>query len=709
MSDFTYTIRPILGLKSNVPQNDPSLLVPVGDFDFATYAVDGVNFDVLKRRGSASKSLGQTAWSSRQFNADFFTEVDVAGNKLDFDNMDIVWTGLDNDEACYGYYDAGASAINGDFEFRTSFSVSSISAAQELYLWAVGDTVGTINNNTDYLYFKLTESGGNLVPSVGYNQDASADSANGGSNLNTGTTYFLIVTRDESVGTYGRLTMTVYSGSFTGTQVSTAYVDLNAKKDYRYWFVIQNDDSGLGGVASIGSLDDFTMISGFNIDKKCHGLFEQDDGTNLKVYNFNDGKVYRYDSGQDTIRVGSETFGTDDILFSAINFGLEMVFTRGTTGYTPYCSDFNDTILAKAISSGTEYKIKYLESFHLRIIGAYIDTAQITNGDISIIWSEQLPVPGTSCTFGSGDPPTNHLFRGNDDPITGIKRMGNNACYLYGQKSIDSIDYYPNYQNPFAIRNVVGNEGAANHHSIVDIGGRHLLFNRNYGFCEYRGGIEFPYGGRPLSEEIENKIATISYDEIDHIQGTHNPVRNEVVWCVPLDGATSPSHLLYFNYLERMWRIKDIATRSVIMLDSDYPNDASTKLTMLFSDDDFITLKESGDDNDGSDFDGYRVEPILQFGQINERSMINEIWFGITNTGNYSIDVYHRSGDTVGEVEAASWTALDSVSCNSVDNPVTHVGSNVQRFHQIKWGCDAKNEPFQVNTITFMGSLGKIY
>ncbi|GAG09658.1 unnamed protein product, partial [marine sediment metagenome] len=80
--------------------------------------------------------------------------------------------------------------------------------------------------------------------------------------------------------------------------------------------------------------------------------------------------------------------------------------------------------------------------------------------------------------------------------------------------------------------------------------------------------------------------------------------------------------------------------------------------------------------------------------------LLLEIWFNFVETGNYSLYVSHRSGDTVGECKGAAWVALPEVSCDDPANAVTRLAEN-NRFHQIKWGTDGANEAFVVNRIEF--------
>jgi len=76
------------------------------------------------------------------------------------------------------------------------------------------------------------------------------------------------------------------------------------------------------------------------------------------------------------------------------------------------------------------------------------------------------------------------------------------------------------------------------------------------------------------------------------------------------------------------------------------------------------------------------------------------LWFELDGVGNFSIDVSHRSGNTVGEVEDASWASIGSISCNSPSEPKISVDKNA-RLHQIKWGTNTDSEQFKVSKILF--------
>jgi hypothetical protein len=453
---------------------------------------------------------------------------------------------------------------------------------------------------------------------------------------------------------------------------------------------------------------------------RCLGLFELVGSAATDHIVFDNGKFYYVAADRSQTNVDAAapvTFGqSNDALISMIQYSDYIIFTDRSRTLTPYKWKNGDVNLTKLTLAGTEYKFSYIEAYQRRIIGAYSDQ---TNGDIEIRWTNALPA-----WAGLSFPTANQLYKPGNDSITGIKTFGSNACFLYGSNSIDSIDYYANYTTPFAIRNLVSNQGSTGHHSIVDIGSAHLLFNRFYGFCAYAGGTDFPAGGKPISEPIDNWIGTINPLYYHLICGTFIPQRNEVCWAVPLDGASTNNSMLFYDLRTGSWRRKDIAASYVDfwVVDtsiawSDLPAIGYTYWSdfglMTWSD--LISSKpylvsgntgghvyiDSGESNLGAAWDAYRTEPMLPLPiQGNARSLLLEIWFSLASIGNYSLNVWYRGGDTVGECSTSPWVVLTEVSCNSPSNAVCYLSQN-NRYHQIRWGTDAASEPFSVNAIEF--------
>jgi hypothetical protein len=464
-----------------------------------------------------------------------------------------------------------------------------------------------------------------------------------------------------------------------------------------------------------------TYTTGQNSQKtRCLGLFELKGSSALDHLVWDNGKFYFLASDRTQTNVDAispVTMGqSNDAMISRVQYGDYVCFTDRSRTLTPYKWKNGDANISKLILASTEFKFSYLETYQRRIIGAYSDQS---NGDIEIRWTDALPT-WASLSF----PAANQLFKPGNDSITGIKTFGSNACFLYGVNSIDSIDYYANYTTPFAIRNLVSNQGCTGHHSIIDIGSAHLLFNKFYGFCAYSGGTEFPAGGRPISEPIENWISTINPLYYHLIVGTLIPQKHEACWSVPLNSSSTNNALLFYDLRTGNWRKKEINSSYIDFwtLDTSLTwsdleslgyitwNDLGIKTwSDLVSSIPYTVHGNTGghvyidssEGNIGANWEGYRTEPIMPLPlQGNKRSLLLEIWFSIASIGNYSLYVLYRGGDTIGECETSGWKALSEVSCNSPSNAVCYLSEN-NRFHQIRWGTDSSNEPFSVNAIEF--------
>ena len=455
---------------------------------------------------------------------------------------------------------------------------------------------------------------------------------------------------------------------------------------------------------------------------KCLGLFEIKGSTATDHLYWDNGKVYYLASNRTFTNIDAATpvtMGTaDSALVSCIQVGDYAIFTDRAATLTPYKWKNGDTNLTKLLLAGTEFKFRYLVPFQRRIFGAYSDQ---TNGDIEVRWTQAWTESNffaSAATMASG----NQLYKPGNDSISGIKPLGTNACILYGTESISAIEYFANFTTPFAIKPVIYNHGATGHHAIVDAGGVHYLFNKHYGFCMYAGGSQFPAGGRPISEQIEELIASINPVYYPQIVGCFIPNSKEVCWAVPLDGAATPNYFLFYDLMTQNWRKKAMSSRYVDFWTLDtsvtwndlaalgytYWSDLGTSRWTFLGSATPVTVHGNTDGHiyshttekdAGAAWEGYRIEPIVSLGGTN-RALLLEIWFSLASVGNYNIYVQHRSGDTVGECESAGWEALPEISCNSPDNAVTYTDKN-NRYHQLKWGTDSADEAFSVNEIIF--------
>jgi hypothetical protein len=453
---------------------------------------------------------------------------------------------------------------------------------------------------------------------------------------------------------------------------------------------------------------------------KCLGLYELYNGTSRDHIIFDNGKCFIFDSSLDPVIMedaGSTTFANSNSdLYSIIQVGPYMVFSD-MGEHTAYKWQHGDSTLSKLIASGTEYKFRYLETFQRRVIGAYCIDDTVAP-DISVRWSTSWPSTViTSLNFPIG----NQLYIPNDDPIVGIKRMGQDRCYIYSENSIHAIDYYQDYAMPFRIRGVVDGQGGVNHHSIVNMGDRHLLYNKNYGFCEFRGN-EFPYGGRPISSDIELDLIDINSEYASLIVGKAIPLKRSVCWAVPADNSTTPNKLVFYDIDTKQWTYEEKEARHIdfwktaksftwndlitalggtgaIWLDAGqntWADYASHYDRLVYANTDGHVYSHSGEGVS----DGYRVEPALHFGDIYRNDLLQEIWFDVGQIGLFNIYIYHRSGATIGELENASWDEIPAISCNSPKQAVSKI-NKYGNLHQIKWGTKYQQQKFEVSAITF--------
>ncbi len=421
------------------------------------------------------------------------------------------------------------------------------------------------------------------------------------------------------------------------------------------------------------------------------------------------------------------TFATDNIdLYSIVKVGDYIVFADRAE-HMPYRWINGDDYITKLIQSGTEYKFRYLEVFQRRVWGLYSDQ---TNGKMEIRYSTDWPITAfTSLNF----PAANHLYVPNDDTIVGGQQMGQDRLFVYCENSIHQIVFYPDLSSgtAFKIYTVVPDQGAVSHHSVVSLGDRHFLFNKDYGFCEYRGASEFPYGGQSISDPIKQDIRNIDTSYYNLITGHFVPLTNEIVWTVPCEGSLTPNKLFFYNIITKQWRVEEKEMRFVaswrladtytwadLITDLDTDGDGTAYWIdagsnpwshyvgsgigekLVYANTDGHLYYHTNDDYEGTAYDGYRIEPILDFGDSNRKDQLKEIWFDLARHGDFSIRVDYRSGQTAGEVKNAAWEPIGTIPHNSPDRAlVKH--DKTSRLHQIRWGTYQKNEPFEVSKITF--------
>lgn len=597
---------PILGLKTDVPPDDPSLFQFIGDNVALTYDTGGINFDVTRKRNTATRSRGYVQWS----NSANSQATKCLGLFELYDGTNRNHIAFDNGR--FFLYDSNEDANEAVLNFDAGTDE-----------FAVGEVV--------------TDDGGNTP--AGTVRTVTVTSGAWATNDAAGT----LILYNLGTGAF------VDNAALTSTS-GAAVVDGDLAP-----VAFANDDADLYSIERIGSYMVFS--------------------------DFGEHRPYRWKHG-------------DDYLVR----------------------------LVAAAAAGENYQFRYLMSFARRLFGLHDTTSGVSDGDISIRWSDSWPSTAiTALTY----PSANQLYVPNDDPIVGGKTMGKDRAYVYCENSIQELIYYYDLTAPFRLRTIVAGQGSVNNASIINIGNRHFMFNKSYGFCEYRGGAEFPHEGVPISADIETNIESIPFDYYNLIVGKALPLSDEIVWTVP-QGNTSPTDLFFYNIVTKQWRIEDKPMRcldfwktyssltwnawttllggstvawNTIGLDT-WASYISTTQKMVYSNTDGQVYTQTGESLAGVAIDGYREEPILSFGDSKREDTLEEIWFDIVYSGNFSINVYYRDGNTAGEVVGEGWTLLGSISCNNLKRAYIKVG-NTARLHQIRWGTDGIDEMARVSGITF--------
>jgi hypothetical protein len=59
-----FAIKPILGRKTDVPQDSESLFKMIGEGVALTHDVGGINFDTTRKNNACTKSYGTVEWSN---------------------------------------------------------------------------------------------------------------------------------------------------------------------------------------------------------------------------------------------------------------------------------------------------------------------------------------------------------------------------------------------------------------------------------------------------------------------------------------------------------------------------------------------------------------------------------------------------------------------------------------------------------------------
>ncbi len=217
-----------------------------------------------------------------------FTETDP-NSRIAVTSTKVTWTDLTRNEDAYVYLDKTAGYFDGDFTHFSTVSLTAGATNGFVFCWALANIVDDIKGiddaSGDYLgiYLKVGSASSRRIGLEECDGGTLYGAAEGAFEIEFGTTYYLNVVRDESVGTYGTLYLYTYSDFDRTTLVDTQTITLHSsKKDFRYVYACASYNSATGE-ASTAYTEDLQLV-GTTPDKSSILKRNSSYGGNLQVY-----------------------------------------------------------------------------------------------------------------------------------------------------------------------------------------------------------------------------------------------------------------------------------------------------------------------------------------------------------------------------------------------------------------------------------------
>jgi hypothetical protein len=181
---------------------------------------------------------------------DFTTYTEVDGDsEITVTTDKVLGVNLTRGNTAYVYKDKGASFFDSSFIQEFQINTGTTTGASLVGLWGVGNVIkdlyaistsGTPGDNEISLYAFNAGADVRLRECV----DGAFVSAGDTVALSDATDYYVRVTYDSSVGTYGTVYAWFWSDAFDGTLAGSLELALTAAIDFRYQYALQAYDSG---------------------------------------------------------------------------------------------------------------------------------------------------------------------------------------------------------------------------------------------------------------------------------------------------------------------------------------------------------------------------------------------------------------------------------------------------------------------------------
>ncbi|KKL04821.1 hypothetical protein LCGC14_2612220, partial [marine sediment metagenome] len=195
-----------------------------------------------------------------------YTESDVLGRLSQTSTRSTITAMQPDDNQTWLQNDKGAGFFSGNFSHKFTLRIDSFSAFIWQAVWGItnnlDDIQGIIDNSQDGLFIELLGQTNRIIEATEVNAGSRSGTASG-SPLSSSTTYYLTVERDESVGSFGTLSVRVYSNAARTSLVSSSTLTLNVANDFRYIFAPLSYDRTGGEVGPFsGYVEDLVLAGG---------------------------------------------------------------------------------------------------------------------------------------------------------------------------------------------------------------------------------------------------------------------------------------------------------------------------------------------------------------------------------------------------------------------------------------------------------------
>ena len=204
-------------------------------------------FPVLDREGGKVKSLQGTPglkeltrWGRAAQDLTGYTEVD-ASTRFGIAESVLTVTALQYDETACLYEDFTADFFDTNFTHEFDINISAVETLGYLYPWVMSNRAGEdmdthSTNERDFLSVQIAGVSASTFTAILQERNGAAYQGSSYPTLNKDTTYYMRVTRNETVGDYGLLTLDIFSDSDRTVLVASNSLTLTEKEDFRYLY-----------------------------------------------------------------------------------------------------------------------------------------------------------------------------------------------------------------------------------------------------------------------------------------------------------------------------------------------------------------------------------------------------------------------------------------------------------------------------------------